>query len=84
MHIPKAIHKPCSVEMTVSKSGTRVEMVMADGKPYYQIAADVYRCPSCGTEIITAFARGPIAEHYQPGYRPLEAENQHHFAGDLS
>lgn len=37
--------------------------------PYKIWAADKWTCEGCGTEILSGFARHPIAEHYQPQFK---------------
>ena len=83
MHIPRAVCTTCEVEMTTHKQGVTAEALLADGSGYYKIRVDKLRCPSCGIEILTGFARGPIAEHYETGYAAVIADTRFHFAGEL-
>jgi hypothetical protein len=57
--------------MSVEKNDVMVEMMMADGQPYYKIAADLYECASCGRSVLTGFARQAVAEHWQEKYKNL-------------
>lgn len=60
----------CRVQMRCVKTGVDVELMAADQS--YQIwMADRFRCEGCGIEVITQFARIPVAEHFHAGYEWL-------------
>ena len=61
--------RPCGTFMCIKKNSVTVEEQMEDGAPYKLWDADLYRCPTCGHEIVSGFGRGPIAEHFQPTYQ---------------
>jgi hypothetical protein len=79
--------------MTCAKNDFVVEMLLADGRPYYTVLADRWECPSCKRAIITGFARAPWAmapltgihrsRHREADYARQPPENQFHFAGDF-
>jgi len=81
MHIPKAICETCDMEFVIAKNGVIVEMLMADGSPYYKAVGDRWQCPSCKISIVTGLA--PIAEHWEPSYDNHKADVHAHFAGEL-
>lgn len=54
--------------MRVKQNSVTVEEVMEDGSPYKLWDADLWECPECGVEVVSGFARAPLAEHYQPTY----------------
>ena len=64
----------CGRFMEVAEIGVCVEELMEDGAPYRLWSADRFRCPECGTEVVTKFGNEPIAEHYQPGYASRRAD----------
>ena len=57
----------CQIEMEPVKNCVVVE-IMAGADGYQKIMADKFGCPNCKVEIVTGFARTPLAEHWQPGY----------------
>lgn len=57
----------CHLEMRPDKNGVAVE-VMASFGSFKLIQADRYKCPGCGVQIITGFARVGI-EHFEPDYQ---------------
>jgi hypothetical protein len=58
----------CGRIMRVLKNSVTVEELLADGEPYKLWDADLFECIECGTTVITAFGRYPLAEHYQADY----------------
>lgn len=73
--MPKAICVNCQVEYDIEKSGVYVVEYFSDPpKPYKLWSADLYSCPICGDETITAFGLSPIREHYQDGFDELMAK----------
>lgn len=63
----------CGRLMRVKKNSVTVEELHDDGTPYKLWDADLFACQGCGAEVITAFARLPFAEHYQPHYAEQRA-----------
>lgn len=65
-------HPMCSVAavdfMRVVKNSVTVEELFEDGDGYKLWDADLWQCPDCGVQVITGFAREPLAEHWQPTY----------------
>lgn len=81
-HCP--VCKKCHVELRPETNGVGV-LDLASFGPAQIWAADLWKCPGCGIEIVGGFGRGPISEHYEPdfethvkGYRDkgLLIENQ--------
>jgi hypothetical protein len=72
----------CMVFLKIKRNGVAVEEGMptkaADGSdtwgPYKLWMGDLYECPKCGTQLLTGFGRGPLAEHYQPTYAKTVAQ----------
>jgi hypothetical protein len=58
----------CGRFMTVKQNAVTVEELLEDGGPYKLWDADLYACADCGHEVITGFARLPLAEQYQSTY----------------
>ncbi len=67
-HIPKVICGGCNVEMRRLKNGTKVEMLLEDGNPYYKINGDAFTCPRCSRTVITQFADRPFANNFDADY----------------
>jgi len=45
-------------------------------EPYKLWKADLWRCPGCGTEIVTGFGFENFAEHYQPNFKEVLARSE--------
>jgi hypothetical protein len=58
----------CGRFMRPKQNAVTVEELHEDGTPYKLWEADLWACPDCGVEVITGFARLPLAEHWQPQY----------------
>ena len=58
----------CGRFMRCKKNGVTVEELTEAGEGYKLWDADMFECQECGVEIITGFARYPLAEHYQTDY----------------
>jgi predicted RNA-binding Zn-ribbon protein involved in translation (DUF1610 family) len=76
MHIPVVVCTRCERAMEPSKNGLSVEMLSGGlrGQPaesYYKIQGDAYVCPGCGFEIVTRFAKEPLAQAYEPHYAAM-------------
>jgi hypothetical protein len=63
----------CGRFMVVKRNSVTVEELLSDQAPYKLWDADLYECVECGTEVITGFARSPLAEHFQPTYAEQRA-----------
>jgi hypothetical protein len=63
----------CGRFYQVERNSITVEELDELGRPYKLWDADLWRCPSCGTTLVTGFGRQPIAEHWQPTYREQRA-----------
>lgn len=74
--MPMMVCVECQLFMKVKKNGVTWEEGMPRGDsddgsgwgPYKLWKGDLYKCQSCGNEIIAGMGQGPIAEHYEPGY----------------
>lgn len=65
-------HRPvcvkCQVEMEPAKVGV-VCLDMAEFGPYKMTESDLYQCPICGIQILTAFGEGSM-HHNEPRFKP--------------
>jgi hypothetical protein len=61
----------CGRLMYPKTNSVTVEELLEDGRPYKLWSADLWACVECGVEVITGFARVPLAEHYQPEYQTI-------------
>lgn len=77
MFIPKATCYGCKVPFQCEKNDVDVRMNSSFG-PYYIISGDVWRCPKCGTQIITGFPEEPHAMNHEDGFGgiPFDVEVQ--------
>ncbi len=61
-------HRPvcpkCHIEFHPEKNGVGV-LDMADFGPCDLYDADLWKCPSCESEVVVGFGRGPISSHYK-------------------
>lgn len=55
------------------KNSISVEELDETGAPYRIWDADLFECPSCRHEVISGFAREPLAESWQPSYAAQRA-----------
>jgi len=62
----------CGKSMRPKENGIRA-VEMADFGPYKIWMADLWKCPSCGIEIISGFGNKPEAGHFQPDFTSLLA-----------
>ncbi len=58
----------CGRFLRVKQNSVTVEELTEDGQPYKLWDADLWACADCGIEVVTGFAREPLAEHYQDTY----------------
>jgi len=72
-------HRPicvkCQVEMRPETNGVGLLDMFEEPtgsrtkySPYKLWDADLYKCPTCGHEIVTGFGQNPISEHYQQNF----------------
>ncbi len=61
-NIPLCWH--CGLEMRPEKNGVAV-IEMASFGPAAIWAADLWKCPECGIEVVSGLGNSPIAEHYK-------------------
>lgn len=54
----------CEIRMRPEKNDVHVEEYAGNG-PYKIWSADLWKCPSCGIEIIAGFGFNPLVEHFQ-------------------
>ena len=68
-------HRPvcpkCSRELHPEKNGVGVLDLNDNGKPYEVYDADLWKCPSCGMEVVGGFGNSPIAAHYQDNFQKM-------------
>ena len=63
----------CGRMMDVEQNGVYVEEICSDGMPYRIWSGDRWRCPECGTGVVTGFGHEPLAESYQDRYAAIQA-----------
>lgn len=56
---------PCKAEMECIKNGVRVIERFEDGTPYQVWSGDLYRCPTCGNQVVPQYGFKPVAQHWQ-------------------
>lgn len=57
-----AVCGKCNRVMSCEEVGITLEM-QANGRPYYLIQADLYRCPGCGLAVYSEFGKKVHQEH---------------------
>lgn len=77
-HVPRAICGDCFAEMVPQKNGVMLEGILQDGRSYYKIAADCYKCPQCGHTMYIGFGAPMMSYHSQ--YDAIAASYQFDFA----
>jgi hypothetical protein len=68
----KPICVPCKLFFRPKRNGTAfIEgMPIAGGwQPYKLWIGDLWKCVGCGAEVIVGVGAGPIAEHFEPGFK---------------
>ena len=67
-------HRPvcpkCHCELRPETNGVGI-LDMADWGPYELYDADLWKCPSCGVEVVGGFGLNPIAQHYESAFQTL-------------
>lgn len=66
--MPKMVCGNCEIELKPETNGVLVIETMNGMKPYKLWRSDLWKCPSCATEIVAGFAMEPIAEHFEKGF----------------
>lgn len=59
-----AVCGQCNRSMYCDEVGVTLEM-QAQGRPYYLIQADRYRCPGCGASVYSEFASSKIFHYHE-------------------
>jgi len=70
-------HRPvcpkCNVELHPERNGVGV-LDMSNFGPYSLWDSDLWKCPTCGVEVLGGFGSGPLSAHYQDDFeRVVEA-----------
>lgn len=60
----------CGIDFELSEAGVFL-VEMADSDPYKVYFADLFKCKSCGTEVISGTAKNPIAEYGEDHFQVL-------------
>lgn len=71
--MPRPVCIPCACEMHNSGVGELVEFTRKQGREqrdYQVFAADVYKCPSCGTTVAARYGSHPLWEHFNSQSKP--------------
>ena len=67
-------HRPvcvkCQTEMRPETNGIGL-LDMATFGPYKVWDADLYKCPSCGQEIVTGFGEGAVSHHIDEDFNQI-------------
>lgn len=68
--MPKMVCAKCEVELYPEKNGVYVKELFQHNSAVYCIwAADLWKCPICGLEVVAGFGEKPIVEHYEPHFQ---------------
>jgi len=68
---PRPIHcVDCECDFKPEKNGVYL-LEMADFGPYKLWNADLWKCPSCGREIISGYGKTPVASHHEEDFYTL-------------
>ncbi len=71
--IPKVVCGNCKMSMGVEKNAITLQ-ALNQGKPYYKINADKWRCAKCKHEIYLGFAKIPVAMKHDIDYNSIVAD----------
>jgi len=66
--MPKMVCGNCEIELKPETNGVLVIETMNGMEPYKLWRADLWKCGGCGIEVVTGFAKEPIAEHFEKGF----------------
>lgn len=62
----KVLCPTCELPYRCQTGGVNVvEVVGRDQEPYQLWKADLYRCPGCGAEVVTAFGGGAFLQQHE-------------------
>ena len=65
-------HRPacvkCGVTMKCARTGVDSLELKEDGTPYLLWEADLYQCPTCGSQILWGFGVGPLRRLSDDGF----------------
>ena len=65
--MPKIVCVECEIELKPEENGILL-IEFASFGAYKAWYADLWKCPKCGTEIVSGFGNSPIMEHFQDGF----------------
>lgn len=70
----RPVCKKCNCELRPEKNGVGVlDMYRpsdsTEPQPYELFDADLWKCPSCGIEVVGGFGENPISAHYKPDFQ---------------
>jgi hypothetical protein len=67
-------HRPvcvkCHCELRPETNGVGI-LDIAEWGPYELYDADLWKCPSCGIEVVGGFALSPISAHYNANFQKM-------------
>jgi transposase-like protein len=70
--VVSGIHRPvckkCHVEFRPETNGVGVLDLNERGEPYELFDADLWKCPSCGFEVVGGFGYGAVSAHYKADF----------------
>lgn len=69
--IPNTMLCGCGSFFRVKQLSVTVEEQTDDGAPIALWSADLFRCDSCGAEVISGFALVPMARRHDPFYADI-------------
>ena len=75
---------PCKTYLRPRKNDIYVLQTMDDiGTPYKIWNADLWECPTCGTQVILGYGVNHISEHYEPEFASWMKQVTHTIIGNL-
>lgn len=72
-HIPRAFCAHCDLEMFPDEIGKMVETT-TQGRPYYKVSVDKWKCRSCGTLVLLHDKNTQIIHHSDSRYNEYRAD----------
>jgi hypothetical protein len=67
--MPRPICVKCQTDFRPHNNDVVAIETMNGGEDYKAWCADLWKCPSCGEEIIIGFGKDAFAEHYQNDFK---------------
>lgn len=64
-YIPRAVCAKCNQGLKPHRNGVTCHMYDEQGRWYYSVMADLWKCPKCGAEIVIGFAWNPLAGRWE-------------------